>query len=163
MRDFADYVVARFMKSGEWHLSHREAPEHTVNVNLTFRNKDYHFVPSKAHPIKWYPWVDFNWFNPFEMLRYLKYRKLHRTGLLVYKEPESGVVAEPIHVSETMPERKEIFGPAAMKVQVQSPNFTRYQRHQKFGKASASAGWMVYALIGLALLLAILWFTGHLQ
>lgn len=158
MKDYTDYIVIVFFKDGTRHQHYLEAPK-AKKVGLVIRGENYHLDLSKSHKIKWFPWVDFNWWNPFTMLRYISMSKQHKVGLLVFKEGDP----EPIYISETIPEHHEKFGPAAVKVQVDSKNFQRYQASQKFRTGAGTPVWVWYLLIGVIILLAVLFFTGHLQ
>lgn len=163
MRDFADYLGIIFTKDGRWLWAHRAAPLPHAGFFWKYEGQRYHLDPTKAHFVKWYPWVRWNWFNPFTMLKWLVMRREHRTGLLVFKEPDKTETAEPIHVSETTPEYLEVFGPAITKAQVVSPNLTKYQKSQKYQRQGATPVWVWYLVIGLVLFVAVLFFSGHMR
>jgi hypothetical protein len=163
LRDFADYLGLIFTKDGRWLWKHKAAPLPAGVYWRLHEGKRYHLDPTKAHFIKWYPWAQLNWFNPFTMLRWMYLRREHRTGLLIFKEPLSGTDAEPTHVTETTPEYQEVFGPAITKAQIASPNLTKYQKSQKYQKQGATPIWVWYVLIAVVLFLAFMLFTGRLR
>jgi len=163
MKDYTDYLAVIFTKDLQWHLFRQDMSSAKRISSLPYRGQSYHLAYSKAHNIKWYPWIDWFWRNPLEMMRYIYISRAHRVGLLVFKESEPGSVNEPIHISETIPEYAEVFSPAAVRVQVLSKNFVTYQKSQKFQTGAWGSTWMIYLVIGVVILLGALYFTGHLR
>lgn len=162
MKRYTDFVALFMLKGEHYDIMHIDArPGNRWPVYTVRYGKDvYNLAVEKAHLIKgWYPWVRFNWRNPFTMPKYLALRYFRKVGVIFYAVGNP----EPQHISNKDPDKAfEIISPQTLRAIALSPVYRRYQSKSQFGPASVNHT-LIYVMVAAAALIIALYVTGNLH
>lgn len=165
MRAFTDFVGMIFLRDGHYKWFHFP-PNHKSDY-YQYRGHKYHLDTSWAHDVSgYYPWIQYHWWDPTAIVRFVMRWSGTRVGQLKFTEPQEKLadgIVEPEHIStSSVGEPDGKLSPRGVKTQLESMVWERHEKSRKLG-SSLSSRTIMYIIVVIIIVLAAGYFTGFIQ